>query len=173
MPVVSYTLGPKDPSIQASGQYRGVGEYLFDDGRKRTKHLRAANQSDWDALLVSIIPVVEAEQAAQDAAEAVDPDIDIDASGAATQQEVAVAYLRTAMAERMAFNGAALFTRFNTYRTNQGWTLDQVQQNLQGAGLTDEEWTKMRAAIEYLSVPPRPQVMTDYEPIQDAWEANQ
>lgn len=171
MAIIRQEIVDGGPHIQANGQYRGILEFEFDDGRIVRQNLRAADSAAWATLLTEIGQKVQAGQAKRDSYSGVSGSVEITANKQANIKERAVAYLRTAIQEKDAHSAYLLLDRFNTYRLAQGWTLPQVQTNLASAGLTQEEWDQIRTIYQYLSSAGRPAIMADYKTIQDQWEA--
>ena len=155
-------------------------ETTLDDGRIKRIRIpvdeaditlyEGGNSAALDSYIADAQARVIARVKDQDANNNISPDVAVAAETEATIQDRAVAYLRKAWREENAYDGYLLFDRFNDYRQSQGWTLDQVQANLASAGLTDEEWTSMRSAYEYLNGGKRPNTMSSYQTIQANWE---
>jgi len=164
------TIDVRDLTVQASGQYRGVVVATMDDGRVIERNMRAPDGDAWSDLIANIASKIDAQVAAGDAQEAVDPDADPQANKDATQQQVALAYLRSAMGEELAFDAFQRFDRFNNFRNNQGWTMEQVATNLAAEGLTADEWAEMQTVYLYLNGNGRPAIMQEARDIQAAWE---
>jgi len=161
-----------DPTVQENtGQHRGTVDVTFTDGRVLSINIRAADQDEWNDKVAAVQAEAQARMTQSDAEAAVNPDAEVQADKEATLADVAVAYLRRAWNQEQAYDAYLLFSRFNNYRLNQGWTLDQVQTNLQAAGLTVDEWDEMRTAYTYLNGAGRPAIMADNRTIQSNWEA--
>jgi len=171
MPVQSVDVRDGDPTIQASGQYRGTVDVTMTDGRVFTLNIRAASQDEWNDRVTAAAATIQAQVERRDAAEAVDPEQEVAASKEASIAQVAVAYLRGAWEEEQAYNAWLRFARFNNYVTNNGYTWENVQAHLFAAGLTQEEWDELKAAYQYLSGGGRPAIMADAKTIQGNWEA--
>lgn len=169
MPVSETTVPPGEPTVQATGEHRGTVTYIFDDARTLAKALKAPDRTAWDDQITAIVPDVEAEMAARDAQGAVDSAAEVDASGEATREETAVAYLRAAWTKELPHDAFLLFDKFNNYRIDKGWSVNQVAQGLASAGLTAEEWAEMKQAYLYLADAGRPEIMADYAAILDQW----
>lgn len=173
MPVQTSDVRAGDPSVQASGHYRGTVDVTLTDGRVYALRINAADLDEWNDKVAAAGSTVEALFQESDAAAAVSADGEVVSNKEASIQQVAVAYLRAAWETENAYDAYLLFSRFNTYRLNNGWTLDQVQANLAAAGLSAEEWTNMRTAYQYLNGGGRPAIMADAKTIQDNWEARE
>ena len=159
------------PDIQADGQYHGALSFTFSDGRTVTKSVRAANKVDWDQMLIDLPPQVQVQMERKDADSGVDPTSAISERGEASAEQGAVAYLRAAMKEEQAIDAYLLLDRFNDFRLGKGWSLGQVAVNLQLAGLSFEEWTRVSAAYQYLSGGNNPDTMTLARAVQFQWES--
>ena len=171
MPIVSIDVRDGDPTVQASGQHRGTVRVTFDDGRIVERNLRAPDFATWSARLAAAPAEIQADIEQSDAAIVVSPDAPIIPNGEASIEQTAIAYLRNSWSSKRAYDAYLLFERFNTYVTNSGYTWDNVQDHLIAAGLTQDEWDKMKAAYQYLSGGSRPAEMAAAETIQANWEA--
>lgn len=168
MPIVDVNV-TDGPNVQADGQHRGVVEFVFDDGRKSVRNIRAPDANAWANLLADLAPDVETSQQVADATDAVELDNEVSDYKQASRAQVAVAYLRKAMIEPDPYIAYLRFSRFNDYRVAQGWTLAQVAQGLSPAGLTEDEWTAMRAAYTWLSNAARVTAMQAYQDVESGW----
>jgi len=171
MPVQSIDVRDGDPTQQASGEYRGTVDATMTDGRLITKNLRAPTLDAWNDKIANVQDEIEAQVSQRDAEDGISPDDEITANGDASIEQRAVAYLRRAWQEERPRDAFLLFDRFNDFRNQKGWNLNQVQAGLASAGLGVEEWNDMSAAYQYLSGAGRPSTMNDYEAIQGVWEA--
>jgi hypothetical protein len=172
MPIVKIYLNEGDPTIQAHGEYRGVLNAEFDDGRIITKHLSAPDEDAWSAKILQIENSVELEVQRADAEEAAENDVEIlSPYRQASLKQMAVAYLRKAQLEPDPYLAYLKFSRFNDWRTREGYTLAQVESALASEGLTSEEWQNMRDRYTYLSNPARVTAMQTYQDILagDVW----
>ena len=168
MPIVSSVLNPGDPTIQASGQYRGTIVFTFADGRTVQRNLRAPDEDAWSALLLAIDDEVEAKMQERDAEDAVSPDEDVAANLEASIAQTCIAYIRQAWNEELAFVAWALYDRINTYvTTHSDW--NTAHTHLLAAGLTQDEYDQSKAAYQYLSGSGRPAIMASAVTIQNAW----
>ena len=113
---------------------------------------------------------IEAETQEADANENI-KDEEVQANGEATRAQRAVAYLRRSMEQEQAADAYALMARFNNFRTDNGWSWNQVVENLSEAGLEQAEFDEMRTSYQYLSGNGRPAIMADAKAIQAQWEA--
>jgi len=170
MPIVSIDVRDGDPTVQSSGQHRGTVSATFTDGRIEERNVRAANLDEWNDKIAAISDLIQEQVEKQDAEDSVDPETEVSAEGEASLAQAAVAYLRAAYREDQAYDAYLLFSRFNNFRTNQGWTLDQVATNLVSAGLEQEEWDGMKTAYLYLNGGGRPAQMASAKIIQGNWE---
>lgn len=171
MPIISIDVRDGDPTVQASGQHRGTVAATFSDGRIVERNIRAADLDAWNDKVAAISAEIQTQMEKRDAEDAVQTDTEVGANKEASIQQTAVAYLRVAWDTEQAYDAYLLFSRFNNFRNNQGWTLDQVASNLLAAGLEQEEWDEMKAAYLYLSGAGRPATMSDAKAIQSNWEA--
>ena len=170
MPVLTADVREGDPTIQASGQYRGTVDVVFDDGRELTINIRAADQNDWNDKVAAVSATAQARMEASDAAAAVDPDADVAASKEASIAQTCVAYIRQAMSTEQAYDAWLLLDRINTYVTNNGgWAT--AKPFLLAEGLSEDEYDKAAAAYSYLSGAGRPAIMAEAKTIQGNWEA--
>lgn len=170
MPVVSIDVRDGDPTVQASGEHRGVIQATFADGRIKERQFRAPGADAWNDLVANVQAEFEARQQADDSVDGVSADVEVTANGEASIQQRAVAYLRAAMEQEDCFEGYRLLDKFNDFRNQQGWNLDQVRSGLASAGLEEEEWEQIKTAFQYLSAAGRPGIMNSYKAIQKAWE---
>lgn len=170
MPIVSVDVKDGDPAVQANGEHRGTVVATFSDGRTVERRLRAPDLNAWNDLLAAISATIQTEQSERDAQASVAADGEVAPYLEASSKQVAVAYLRNAWEKEQAYDAYLLFDRFNTYRLNQGWTLDQVAAQLLSAGLEQEEWDEIRVAYQYLSGGGRPDTMANARTIQGNWE---
>lgn len=122
------------------GEVIGTLEFVFSDGRKVTRNVRAESDLAFDNLIVDLPAQIEKSVAEQDAAEAVDNDQEVTDYKDANEHRIALAYLRRAASQEDAYRAAQGFIRFNDWRIAKGWNLTQVAAALQPHGLTDEEW---------------------------------
>lgn len=171
MPITSIDVRDGDPTIQASGEHRGTVTATFADGRTVEKSIRAADANAWMDKLAAISSEIQAQVELSDAEQAVDPEGEVTGNGEASIAQAAVAYLRAAWDTDQAADAYLLFARFNTYRNNQGWTLDQVAAGLAAAGLEADEWDAMKTAYQYLNGGGRPAIMATAKTVQGNWEA--
>ena len=170
MPIVNTYLGPGDPTIQASGEYRGRINFEFTGGRIISRNIRAPDADTWAALLLSLDGAVELQQQQNDAEQGVDPDAVIVAGGEASIEQRAVAYLRAAWRSEDPYAAFLLFERFNNFRLAKGWSVGDVFVGLSGAGLEQEEWDEMNTAYQYLAGASRPAAMSAYQTIKANWD---
>ena len=172
MPAVSVDVKDGDPSVQASGEHRGQVAVTFDDGRVVTKNLRTPDADTWADLIANIMARVQDEVSENDAYEAVEQDVEIlNGYKEASLPQMALAYLRKAQEEEDPYKAYLKFSRFNDYRVNQGWSMNQVVAQLSSAGLTADEWVDMRARYQYLSNAARVTAMEAYRSVLagDTW----
>ena len=169
MPVVdSYLKAP--PSVEATGEHRGTVIVEFTGGRTVERRLRAPDAAAWAELMLDIEERIESETQESDANENI-KDEEISANGEATRAQRAVAYLRRSMEQEQAADAYALMARFNNFRTDNGWSWNQVVTNLAAAGLEQEEFDEMRASYQYLNGNGRPAILAEARTIQAQWEA--
>ena len=159
------------PNLQDSGIYRGTLEFIFDDGRVINRNVVAQDLSDWANLVVDMPAVVQTEEEERDADEASDIDQEISVYKQAGIKRVALAFLRRAYRTSDPYKAFLKFSRFNDYRTDQGWSLDQVVTGLSDVGLTEEEWGDMKDRYVYLSQTARVTAMEAYQGVLagDIW----
>ncbi len=172
MPVQSVDVRDGDPTIQVTGEHRGTVTVTFTDGRVRDVSVRAPDADAWADKIANISAKAQSDQEDQDAAEAVEQDIEIlNPHKEAGLPKMALAYLRRAQAEEDPYQAYLKFSRFNDYRVNQGWNLNQVQTQLASVGLTAEEWQDMRDRYQYLSNAGRVTAMEAYQSVVagDTW----
>lgn len=163
------------PNVQNNGEYRGRLQFIFDDGRTVERNVRAADGNAWANLIVDLPAEVEQWMRQQDAGAAAEGDTEIvDAEpGQATREEIAVAYLRKAYSLESPYEAFLKFDRFNNYRLQRGWNINQVVTGLASAGMTQEEWDVLQSSYQYLSNPARVTAMEAYQPIVANWEARE
>lgn len=172
MPAISVDVRDGDPTIQASGEHRGTVAVTFDDGRVIERNVRAPNADAWADLIANILTRVQEQVQEADAQEAVENDVEIlNPYKEASTAKMAVAYLRRAQETEDPYRAYLKFSRFNDFRVAQGWSLNQVVTNLMAAGLTEDEWTDMRARYQYLSNAARVTAMEAYQNVVagDVW----
>lgn len=157
------------PSMQATGQHRGTVEVEFSDGRIKRVPVRAADADAWANRIVDVGAESLVKLTNSDAEDGVSADTEIVKRGFASKKLRAVAYLRRAMQQELAYDAFLLFDRFNDYRNAQGWNLNQVSGELAESGLTAEEWEKMKNVYQFLSGAGRPAIMSQTRDIQDQW----
>lgn len=155
------------PDIQADGSRRGTIEFVFDDGRVVTRHIRSPDATAWANKLIDLPAEVELKMQMDDAEEASDQDVEITAVKQASIKQVALAYLRKAYSLTDPYQAYLKFDRFNNYRLSQGWTVNQVVTGLAEVGLTQEEWDLMLARYQYVSEPGRVTTMVAYQSVLD------
>ena len=160
------------PDIQVDESRRGTIQFTFDDGRVITRTVQAPDAIAWANLLINLPGIVELEQQQSDAADAaLSEDSEITAVDQANIKQVALAYLRQAYTIGDPYRAYLKFDKFNTYRINQGWTIDQVVAGLTEVGLTDGEWIDMKARYIYLANTARVTAMQAYQGVLagDTW----
>jgi len=168
MAVTSVDVRGDSLTVQSNGEHRGLVVITFDNRPPVEQNLRAPNAAAWADLLVNVQAKVEQQVAEQDAQKAVDEDVPIsEPKGESTPQQRAVAYLRRAYELGDPYAAYLKFQKFNDYRLAQGWTINQVQQNLAVAGLTETEWTDIRNRYAYLSDAGRVTTMQAYQSVLD------
>lgn len=170
MPVERVFLNDGDPVVQASGEYRGTVNVEFTGDRIVTRNLRAPDEDAWSALILKIEERTLREVQEQDARESIS-DAEIETNGEASIEQRAVAYLRDALEQEDAFDAYVRMARFNNFRTDRGWSWNQVVAGLASAGLTQDDLDQMRTAYQYLSGGGRPAIMTDARTIQENWRS--
>ena len=157
------------PNVQASGEYRGMLEFIFDDGRVITRNVRAPDATAWANLSVDLADEVEAQVQEQDAEEAVDADEEVQPYKQASREQLALAYLRRAHRNEDPYRAYLQFSRFNDWRLAQGYNLNQVAGALADVGLEQEEWDAMLAAYQWISNAARVTAMEAYQSIKNGW----
>lgn len=155
------------PNVQDNGDYRGEMEFIFDDGRRIVRAVNAADAAAWANLIVDMPALIEDAIEEKDANEASEVDQEITAYKQASIKRVALAFLRRAYSTGDPYRAYLKFSRFNDYRLAQGWTLNQVVENLSEVGLTDDEWTDMRDRYQYLSQADRVTAMSAFQAVLD------
>jgi len=170
MPIISIDVRDGDPTVQASGQHRGTVAATFSDGRIIERNIRAADSNEWNDKIAAISDLIQEQVEKQDAERSVDPETEVAAEGEASIAQAAVAYLQAAMREEQAYDAYLLMARFNNWRTNNGWNMDQVETHLLAAGTEQEEWDSTKAAYLYLNGGGRPAQMASAKTIQGNWE---
>ena len=169
MAVSSVDVRSGDPSVQASGQYRGTVDVLFDDGRVITLNLRAPDLDAWNDAVANAGAQAQEMMESRDAQEAVG-DTDIAANKEASIAQSAIAYIRAAWTAEAAYDAWILFSRINTFITNNGgWVT--AKPILLANGLAEEEYDQCAAAYNYLSGAGRPATLAEARTIQGNWEA--
>lgn len=153
----------------SGGRVEGTIEFEWDDGVTLTRKIQAADLNAWANLLIDQ-PIAEQQQREEQDANNNIGDFEIEAVGEASQEQRAVAYLRSAMDQELAYDAYILLARFNNFRTNKGWSLAEVATRLMSAGYTQEEWDILRPAFQYLNGNNRPAVMAEARTIQENWE---
>ena len=170
MAVVSADVRGGDPTVQASGQYRGAVDVTLDDGRVFTLYIRAADLDEWNDKVAAAGAEAQAQAERRDANEAVTPDADIVAYKQASIAQTCIAYIRQAWEQEQAYDAWNLYSRINTYVVNHGgWA--NAQTVLLAQGLTQEEYDQAQSAYNYLSGGGRPATMAAAITIQDNWQA--
>lgn len=155
------------PNIQNDDSRRGTVELTFADGRVFRRRITAINATDWANKLLDIVSEQEAKVAQDDAREESQNDNEIAAVKEASREQVALEYLRAAYEIGDPYLAQIKFGRFNDYRLARGWNINQVVAGLTSAGLTEEEWTDMRARYQYLSQSNRVTTMVAYKAVLD------
>lgn len=168
MPIVEVEV-IDGPNIQVDGQHRGTVEFIFDDGRVVQRSIRAADANSWANRLADLPQDVNESEQLKDANEAVESDEEVADYKQATAKQLAVAYLRKAVSQEDPYIAYLKFSRFNDYRINQGWSLQQVRTALMGVGLSEDEWNQMLAAYTWLSNAARVTAMQAYQDISENW----
>jgi hypothetical protein len=157
------------PEVQADGQHRGTMEFIFDDGRRVERQVRRPDAITWANAILDMPAMVEKEIQEQDAEEAVGSDVEVAAYKQASMQQLAIQYLRRAHSQDDPYVAFLQFSRFNTWRIAQGYNVNQVAAALASVGLTDEEWTLMLDAYQWVSNPARVTAMQAYQDIISTW----
>jgi hypothetical protein len=121
-------------------------------------------------MIATISSRIQSETEASDAAESVHPDTGVEESGEASQVQAAIAYLRAAYNEDDALDGYRLLTRFNNWRTDNGWSMNAVAARLVAAGMAQEEWDEIKAVYLYLNGSGRATALLSAKAIQEKWE---
>ena len=169
MPVQSVDVRDGDPTIQASGQYRGTVTVTFDDGRIIERNLRAPDSDAWSDAVANAGLEAQSQMESRDAEDAVAPEADVAANKEAAIAQTCVAYIRQAWQEETAYAAHALYARINTYvTTHSDW--NTAHTHLLAEGLEQEEYDQAKAAYQYLSGSGRPATLSDAQTIQTAWE---
>jgi hypothetical protein len=169
MPVSGSDVRTGDPTIQASGQYRGTVDVYFDDGRQEPVNIRAADQDAWNDAVAAAESVAQARMEERDANEVVG-DHDVAANKEATIAQTCVAYIRRAWQIELAYDAYLLYARIDTYVGNHSdW--NTAHTHLLAEGLTQEEYDQAKDAYTYLSGAGRPATMSDARTIQANWES--
>jgi len=172
VPAISVAVRDGDPTVQASGEHRGMVSVTFSDGRVIERSVRAPSADAWADRIANIQSRVEEDIASSDAEEAVREDAEIlEPYKEASLPQMALAYLRNAMRQGDPYVAYMRFSRFNDYRLAQGWNLDQVASVLAGVGLASEEWSDMKDRFQYLSNAARVTAMQAYQGVLegDIW----
>ena len=169
MPIVNQDVRDGDPVEEAGGIFAGIVIFTFSDGREVQKRVVAKSLQEWSNKIIDLPDIVEAEVARADAESDLSDDEEIAAKGEATREQRALAYLRKAYSLDDPYKAFLLFDRFNEFRVQRGWSLDQVESQLAGVGLGAEEWAAMRAAYTYLAGGGRPAVMLATQTINENW----
>lgn len=163
------------PNPQRGGAQRGTIRLTFDDGRAFERRINAIDAIEWSSKVLNIVAEQEAKVALDGAKEASKEDAEIATVKEASREQVALAFLRTAMEIGEPYLAYLKLNRFNDYRLDKGWSLNQVVAGLASVGLTEEEWVDMKARFQYLSNASRVTAMQDYNVVLagDIWgEAN-
>lgn len=170
MPIASSEV-VDGPNIQADDSRRGTIEFTLDDGRVIRRNVRAPDATAWANLLIDLPAEVEAKIELDDAEIASNTDNEITAVLEASQEQVALAYLRRAYQIGNPYLAYLKFDRFNDYRLVKGWSLTQVVSGLSSVGLTQEEWDEMLERYQYLSNSTRITAMQAYQGVLsgDTW----
>ena len=160
------------PHPQRDGSLRGVIGFVTDDARVLpSRPIQAVDQAAWDALLPTLVVKAQAKAEVNDSEVDIDPTQPIEATGYANHQQRAVAQMKKAWLEPLAYDAYLLIDGFNTYRSNRGLSLAQVRTELALWGLPNEEFDEIIEAYGFLNANDRPADMQAYKPIQDNWEA--
>jgi len=168
MPAINVDVREGDPTVQASGEHRGLVAVTFSDGRVIERNVRAPTADAWADLIANIQSRVQEEIETADAVEAAAQDVEIiNPYREASRAQMALAYLRSAMQIGDPYRAYLKFARFNDYRLAQGWSVNQVAENLAGVGLSQDEWSEMRDRFVYLSNASRVTAMQAYQGVLD------
>jgi hypothetical protein len=171
MPAVSVDVRDGDPTVEASGEHRGRVSVTFSDGRVIERNLRAPDADAWADRIANIQSTVQQEVEDQDANEAAETDVEIlQPYKEASLPKMALAYLRLAQQTENPYRAYLKFSRFNDWRERNGWNLNQVAAQLSSVGLTEDDWTDMRARYLYLANPARVTAMEAYQNVLDGDE---
>ena len=166
MPITDTTI-IDGPNTQSDGSRRGTVRLTFADGRVFQRRLVAVDATAWANLLLDIVSEQEAKVAKDDADAESRNDNEILAVKEASQEQVALAYLRRAYEIGDPYLAYLKFARFNDYRLSKGWSLNQVVAGLASVGLTETEWLDMKARHQYLSQSSRVTAMVAYLSVVD------
>jgi len=159
------------PNAQNDGSRRGTIRLTFADGRVFERRINAIDATEWANKLLDIVAEQEEKVAEDDATEASQEDVEIVAVKEASREQVALAFLRTAMEIGDPYLAYLKLSRFNAYRNARGWNLNQVVAGLSSVGMTEDEWIDMKARFQYLSNTGRVTAMVAYNSVLagDTW----
>ena len=159
------------PNLHDAGVLRGTVDITITDGRVFRRLLSAISQVDWDAKLAALGDDQLEKVARQDADAESDNNNEIAAVKEASREQVALAYLRKAYSLGDPYKAYIKFDRFNDYRLDKGWSLNQVVTNLAAVGLEQAEWDLMEARYIYLSNAQRVTAMQNFQLVLngDTW----
>lgn len=119
--------------------------------------------ADLDAYVANNAVKAQDMLADREAEEASETNDDIIVGEFATRELKALKYLRKAYALEDPYQAYLKFTKFNEYRLDKGWILNQVVAGLSTVGLTQDEWDLMSARYTYLSNAQRVTAMENYQ----------
>jgi len=168
MALVSAVARAGSPTQEPDGFWRGTALYTFDDGRVFRRAIVGTTEEDWSVEMNVASNAVIREVSESDARASITSVDDIAPAGQATAKQRAVAYLRDAMNMQDPYEAYLLFDKFNTFRTANGWSVNQVADALQSEGLKAEDWYAMKTIYSVLSA--GASIMQQHKDIEEDWD---
>jgi hypothetical protein len=174
MPVTSHETvdGPNNQG----DFFDGTERYTFnaDPGDTVDKTFNAPTQAEWFAKADSLVAVVDLERQQQDAEDAVDKDQPIAANGEASEDQVAVAYIRKGWEEEFSLDNVDFMNQFDIWRQANQINPNQVVAHFAAVPgivppLGDSEWAAVDDEYTYATTANRDNVMRDALVHQDRW----
>ena len=142
-------------SVQASGEHRGTATVTMDDGRViGPKSVRADTAQGWTDLIAEIEDQMIEEQTWNDAADAVDQNLDVVGDYLlATEKHQCYLYLERGFDEEEVDLASDLDWKAKEYLDRENINKNKIVEHLAEVGLTEEKWEDdgWRERYEYLT----------------------
>lgn len=147
MALIGHTI--IDGPVQRDGYVRFYVDYEFDTGPKiRKGPLDVPTVADV-AAKTSEMEFYATRTAKKKAAQRIiSKDLDITGEGEATAADVAKFYMQKLFNEPDIKKAFKLYKKIRAFIIAQGWTTEQIRN---GSGMTDKQWTKFKARIDYFA----------------------